>query len=50
MRESRPSGSEGGVPRQRGIPTPIRIGTIRLMGVDGGRQSFGAAGLFSGIQ
>ena len=23
MRESRPSGSEGGVPRQRGIPTPI---------------------------
>jgi len=25
MREIRPYGSEGGVPRQRGIPTPIRL-------------------------
>jgi hypothetical protein len=24
MREIRPYGSEGGVPRKRGIPTPIR--------------------------
>ena len=30
MRENRPSGSEGGVPRQRGIPTPIESGTVAL--------------------
>ncbi len=45
MREIRLYGSEGGVPRKRGIPTPIRKRRKRPVFNNGGTTSVSSAGV-----